>query len=350
MSLFVFSASAASTSIDNDLLNYDYGCQNGYGEEWSPSFHNSIEIGFQNLNLNSGSKISFYARSKTLNLSGGYTYKVEYRFYYNFAMGNPPISMPYIQLVHSGGETEIVQSYLIKNFQASGGNYYDYEATFTVYDSVALEIGFNYTARYSVSGGYFFLSMGTPIIQTPINDDVIANQDKNKDEIIANQDQNKDEIIANQDANTEKVGGWLSQLGNSIQGWFSDLLNGILDGLKALFIPPQEKLDAFFTALNEWMDDHFGFLYYPFSVLIDFCNRLLTFTPPENPTITFPALTIGEYTLMESQEYNLGTDALPGMAQFRQWYVIGVNCIIGFWLVNLARKKLASIMGGGDDA
>lgn len=156
--------------------------------------------------------------------------------------------------------------------------------------------------------------------------------------IIDNQNENTDRIIENQNENTEKVGGF-----------FDNLLNGILEGLKNLFIPSQEKFDSFFTSLNEWMDEHFGFLYYPFSVLIDFLNRLLTFTPPDNPTITFPALTVGEYTLLEAHEYNLTTEALPGASQWRQWYVIGVNCIIGFWLVNLARKKLASIMGGSDE-
>ena len=156
--------------------------------------------------------------------------------------------------------------------------------------------------------------------------------------IIDNQNENTDRIIENQNENTEKVGGF-----------FDNRLNGILEGLKNLFIPSQEKFDSFFASLNEWMDEHFGFLYYPFSVLIDFLNRLLIFTPPDNPTITFPALTVGEYTLLEAHEYNLTTEALPGASQWRQWYVIGVNCIIGFWLVNLARKKLASIMGGSDE-
>lgn len=342
LSLFVFSVSADSVNIVNDFTNYDCACLNGYGEEWTPAFHDEVYIGYQGLNLSSGAKISFTARSKTLNLSAGYTYTFSWTLYYNFALGDPPLSNPYVNLVHSGGDYQTIKSTLTGTNQASGGNYYDYTTTVTTTETVALEFGLNYKATSTVSGGYFYLALSNPIIQTPINDAIT-------DEIISNQEQNKEEIIANQDANTEKVGGWLNQLANSIKGWFSDLLNGIIEGLKNLFIPSQEKLDTFFTALNEWMNDHFGFLYYPFSVLIDFCNRLLTYNPPENPSITFPALTVGDYTLLEAKEYNLATEALPIMGQWRQYYVIGVNCIIGFWLVNLARIKLNSIMSGGGE-
>ncbi len=346
LSLVVFSVSADdSVVVTQPMQAYSYSMTDAVGNNYDHMMADEDGCwNYPNITV-SPTRALFFNAHCNYTLQPGYTY--EFRWDIHINQGTYPVTFDLnIYTVNSAGIETSNPVYLIDSPSGGTWGYYSFNCiitptepcTFILYWRIVRTNGYNGTGQ---------LQYRVPYISCTNN--TIANSNQNKDEIINNQNQAKDEIIANQDANTEKVGGWLSQLANSIQGWFSDLLNGILEGLKNLFIPSQEKLDSFFAALNEWMDEHFGFLYYPFSVLIDFCNRLLTYNPPENPSITFPALTVGEYTLFEAQEYSLATEALPGMGQWRQWYVIGVNCIIGFWLVNLARIKLASIMSGGGD-
>lgn len=347
LSLVVFSVSADDATIDvtQPKSAYTYSLEDGQGNNYDHMME-SWDGGWNYLNITvTSSRPLFFNAACNYTLQPGYTYEFQWDVYVSGGLWPVTLDLN-LYTVNSAGVESPNRINMTGRPSGNGAGYYTYNTkitpsepcTFILTWRIALTSGSTRTGQAQYRVQYIWATNNT-----------IANSNQNKDVIINNQNQAKDEIIANQDENTEKVWGWLSQLARSIQGWFSDLLNGILEGLKNLFIPSQEKLDSFFSALNNWMDEHFGFLYYPFSVLIDFCNRLLTYNPPENPSITFPALTVGEYTLFEAQEYSLATEALPGMGQWRQWYVIGVNCIIGFWLVNLARIKLNSIMSGGGD-
>lgn len=347
LSLVVFSASAddATIVVTQPKSAYTYSLEDGQGNNYD---HKEIVWdggwNYPSITVTSTRTLTFTANC-SYTLQPGYTYDFQWDCYVSGSLWPVTLDLGFYTINASGIQKNNPIN-LTSSPSAGGAGYYTYHCYITPSEPVTYSL----TWRILLTSGTS--RTGQCQYRLPYitcTNDTIANSNQNKDEIINNQNKAKDEIIANQDENTEKVGGWLSQLARSIQGWFSDLLNGILEGLKNLFIPSQEKLDSFFAALNNWMDDHFGFLYYPFSVLIDFCNRLLTYNPPDNPSITFPALTVGEYTLFEAQEYSLATEALPGMGQWRQWYVIGVNCIIGFWLVNLARIKLNSIMSGGGD-
>lgn len=159
------------------------------------------------------------------------------------------------------------------------------------------------------------------------------------------------------DNQTETQRGFFAQLGDRISGFFDTLLSGIINGLKSLFIPndvvdPEtgQKVSYFtqyFNGWNEWLEEHFGVLYFPFSILFDVLGQILAFSPPANPTITFPGLEIMGAKLLEPIVYDFSTFDMPWLNTAHDLYLFAVDAIIGFWLVRLAYKKLSEIMGGG---
>lgn len=148
---------------------------------------------------------------------------------------------------------------------------------------------------------------------------------------------------------------------SNIGKWFAELPSKlwtvISDGLKALFIPSSvvnpetgqevEYFTYYFDQWDDWMNDHFGVLYFPFAILFDVLEQILTFNPPANPSITFPGLEIMGQTLLKPIDYHFETFNIPWLNTAHDLYLFAVDAIIGFWIVRLAYKKLTEILGGG---
>lgn len=145
------------------------------------------------------------------------------------------------------------------------------------------------------------------------------------------------------DEQTEKQKGFFERLGDRIKGFFDDLLEGI----KNLFIPSGEYISEFFSDWNTWFADHFGILYYPFEFFIDILTRLLNLNIPDNPSITFPGVSLMGYTLWDDTTYSFDLSALPALEALHETYYIVVDVIVIVSLVHFAKKKLDSIMSGG---
>lgn len=161
------------------------------------------------------------------------------------------------------------------------------------------------------------------------------------------------------DQQTEKQKGFFATLLDGITSGLNKLLDGILDGIKSLFVPGDvtdpdtgnkvSYFTAYFNEWNDWLDEHLGVLYFPFKILFDVLDKILTFSPSDNPTITFPGLTIMGQKLLDPIEYNMATYPIPWLETAHTLYLSAVDAIVGFWLVRLAYKKLNEIMGGGSD-
>lgn len=88
-------------------------------------------------------------------------------------------------------------------------------------------------------------------------------------------------------------------------------------------------------------------MYYPFEFFIDILTRLLNLNIPDNPSITFPGVSIMGYTLWDDTTYSFDLSALPALAALHETYYIVVDVIVIVSLVHFAKKKLDSIMSGG---
>lgn len=221
---------------------------------------------------------------------------------------------------------------------------------------------------YRTNIGMLIQSYADVTIEDPTTDAIMGGIQQGTNQITGEIQQSTDEIknqiqqgnqavkdeIQNQ---TNQQKGFFQQLGDRISGFFDKLLTGIIDGLKNLFIPgdvtdPEtgQQISYFthyFNEWDEWMQDHFGVLYFPFAILFDVLDQILSFRPPTNPTITFPGLEIMGQTLLKPINYDFSTFDMPWLNTAHDLYLFAVDAIIGFWLVRLAYKKLTEIMGGG---
>lgn len=171
--------------------------------------------------------------------------------------------------------------------------------------------------------------------------DQINSQTQEIQDSIDHQTEEIQDSIAQQ---TEEQKGMFERLGDRISGFFDKLLEGI----KSFFIPEDGYFSQYFADWDAWMVDHFGALYYPFDLVLDILNRFLNLEVPDTPSITFPAIQVGETTLLESQTYTFfADDSLPALATLYQTYRVVVTMIFVVALANLAWKKLNEIMGGG---
>lgn len=149
------------------------------------------------------------------------------------------------------------------------------------------------------------------------------------------------------DAGTDRIEDKLDDQTEQQKGFFQGLLDGILNGIKSFFIPSGDFFTQYFDDWNTWMSDHFGILYYPLDLFIDLCNRLLNLSVPDDPTITFPALQVGDTTLLAAQTYTFDFSGLSAIDNLHNIYLTVVDVIVVIWLVNLAKNKLNEIMSGG---
>lgn len=86
----------------------------------------------------------------------------------------------------------------------------------------------------------------------------------------------------------EKIGDILSFINPFSENFFAyKLVELLMNGIKSLFIPSDDFFSSFFTELNDWFSDRFGFLYYPLNLFFDLCNRFLNINFNE-PVINIP--------------------------------------------------------------
>jgi len=128
------------------------------------------------------------------------------------------------------------------------------------------------------------------------------------------------------------------------KGMFAKLFENISNFFLGLFIPENGFFDNFFQELNTWFGDRFGFLYYPFEVIIEILGRFTNFTPPSVPQITIPQIELDGQEYIPTQTYAFDFLATGIWHTIHQFYLAFMDCLIAFGLLNLASKKLNEVM------
>lgn len=130
------------------------------------------------------------------------------------------------------------------------------------------------------------------------------------------------------------------------KGMFAKLFENISNFFKNLFFPPDGYFDALLSDLNSYFGDRFGFLYYPFEVIIDFVNRMLSVSSNNNDlVIDIPDISYEGVTLLHSRRFSL-FDSLPGPVDWHALhdrYLMMVDVVLGFWFINLSYKKVKEV-------
>lgn len=115
--------------------------------------------------------------------------------------------------------------------------------------------------------------------------------------------------------------------------------------LKSIFIPSDNFLSNYFNSLFDWFCDRLGFISYPFELIVDILNKILgiNFNEPafDIPDIYEPAT--GEL-LIHSTHFSFN-DLLNNsiLKNVHEIYLILVDAVIVFALVNLARNKFEEV-------
>ena len=144
----------------------------------------------------------------------------------------------------------------------------------------------------------------------------------------------------------QKIGDILSYINPFSENFFGrKLVELIIDGIKSLFIPPNDFFTTYFSNLQTWFSDRFGFLFYPFELLIDILTRMLNINIGE-PSFTIPNIyePVTNSLLIQEQTFNFN-DVLQNNVfnTVHNIYFIIVDASIVFGLIELIRKKLEEV-------
>lgn len=179
-----------------------------------------------------------------------------------------------------------------------------------------------------------------------------TDEDKQKDyqdKISSSLEDQKQAIEENTKTNKnifEKIGDILSYINPFSENFFGKkLVELILDGLKSLFVPEDGFFDTYFTDLKNWFSDRLGFLWTPFDIIIEILNKILNINFSE-PIFHIPEINepFSGSKLISEYDYNLNSlldnDIFKNIHDI---YFIGVDAVIIFALINLARRKIEEV-------
>lgn len=252
---------------------------------------------------------------------------------------------------------------------SSKGKYYEsYEDGLVYYFSIPKD-----NLSFTVSSGdkiIFYLSSSAnnlggpyssdkPLVDSSIFDtksfiigQSYTEEDKQKDyqdKISSSLDDQKHAIEENTKTNKsifEKIGDILSFINPFSENFFGKkLVELILDGLKSLFVPEDGFFDTYFSDLKNWFSDRLGFLWTPFDIIIEILNKILNINFSE-PIFHIPEINepFSGSKLISEYDYNLNSlldnDVFNNIHNI---YLFGVDAVIIFALINLARKKIEEV-------
>lgn len=129
----------------------------------------------------------------------------------------------------------------------------------------------------------------------------------------------------------------------SVTEFFGSFFDNLIDSIVGIFIPDDETMSDLFDQLEQFFEEKFGFLYYPFDLLTDVFD---IFTSAESKTVlTFPGFEIMGETVWNDIEYDLSAE--PLVADVLGYVRTGTGVLLGFWFINYLRVFFDKRFGGG---
>lgn len=237
-----------------------------------------------------------------------------------------------------------------------------YEIDYNLFQSL-LQIGvqYNYKIAYSYDNNAYFKNVFSTYGGLS-DDDIFKNQIENQNILlkekfehiinIIRETSNNHTMILKETEKTNKgildtIKEVLSYINPLSENFFAyKLVDLLLQGLKNLFIPSDEFFSNFFNDLKNWFSERFGFLMYPFELLIEILNRILNINLSE-PIIDIPEIVepVTNTKLINSINFNFN-DLLENnvLNTVHNIYLIILDAFIIFGLVNLAKSKFEEVI------
>ena len=140
--------------------------------------------------------------------------------------------------------------------------------------------------------------------------------------------------------------------GEEKRGFFKtivDWVTGFPDMLVGIVIPNNDVIPIFLNDMTEFLNEHLGFVMFPFNLFGKFLD--VFYTSSDDTSLTFPGFSIMGHTVWESQEFDLASvfyhmgsagDTLQDAIHF----IFSVIMIGAF--VNLCYKKFSSVVKGSE--
>lgn len=145
----------------------------------------------------------------------------------------------------------------------------------------------------------------------------------------------------------QKIGDILNILNPFSENFFAyKLVDLFLNMLKSLFIPSDSFFSNYFSELNDWFSDRFGFLYYPLELFFDLCNRFLSINFNE-PVINIPEIRepFTNTVFISATQFNFNTLLEQNsLKTVHDIYLVVVDAIIYIGLVILLYNKYEEVM------
>lgn len=150
-----------------------------------------------------------------------------------------------------------------------------------------------------------------------------------------------------------KIKGFFTSLGDRISGFFDNLF----DKIKGLFIPSDGFFDTYFSDLKTFFAERFGFLYDLPAAAVTIFNQLVSFKPAESgyhihfPEVSAPVIMegisgVGWQRIIPEQDYYFDFLDKAPFSTLYSGYRAFIWLAYCFMLVNLAKNKADSILGG----
>lgn len=184
--------------------------------------------------------------------------------------------------------------------------------------------------------------------------------------------QQSEQVIDNTLQEGNEIASDTNETTHSIFDSISDFFGSFFSNLIGVFVPEDGYFSNWFSRLNTLLEDKLGILYWPFSKIIAFFNRLTeSVSSQSNVTITFPAIeftnlaTNETYHILDEQTVSLEyynyrvplsggspNSDLVGSNRFNSLVSIVRtfnSAVLIFGLLSLLRKKLNLILRGDDN-
>ncbi len=271
----------------------------------------------------------------------------------------PDINFVIRQVVQSSSDTDYEAAYIRYNTVLNANSKYvrdPAQNTFCIFDIPFKDLGINFSnnEKYIFSleyyqGDQYITDDYTITISGLTVEDQQLNSDKITQEKLDQTNEKLDETNKKLDETNKNTKG----IWDSLMSIF-DLLNPfspnffvyklielLVEAIKSLFLPGDGFFDNYFTELKEWFSDRLGFLFYPFELILDILDKILHINFSE-PIFNIPDINepFTNTKLITATTYNLNSLLENGTFKtIHDFYLIGVDAIIVFGLVNLAKRK-----------